>query len=267
MQVQTRILSSEGRKSRLVVFDNLKGTRTSNSLVESYVTADKISGRELYVGEGTRPNIITWTITANQPSLSKDFVGRAYPIRIIPPVYSPKWNARVDRLIEENRWAIYGDIVGALRAEPLADLEDGEWSRWPEWESEVLCHVCDPRPLFQVVGERRKDLDDDDSTVHTVHETLVEFIKKRFVDLDPHQLHLSIPSGAVGECFARLCPSGNNTISIGRWLSSMVIPNFSKKRTKESREWVWKGDDALLEKPMDWNSRPDVPSMSSVIPD
>lgn len=255
LQVQTRILSEEGRKSRLVVFDNLKGTRTSNSLIESYVTSEKISGRELYTGEGTRPNIITWTITANQPSLSKDFVGRAYPIRIIPPVYSPIWNRRIDRLIEEHRWDIYGDIVAELKTDVGYMLEDGEWSRWPEWEAEVLCHVCDPRPLFKVVGDRRKDLDDDDATVQMVHAALRTYINKKTL-LDPMKLYMIIPPCVLNEVFGKMCPNGPNPITVARWLSSMVIPNFSKKRTNTDRLWIWKGDNPDSDELLDWENLP-----------
>jgi hypothetical protein len=125
MQVQTRLLSPHGRKSRLVVFDNLKGTRVSNSLVESYVTADAQRAGNCTSAKGRGRTIITWTITANQPSLSKDFVGRAYPVRIVPPEYSPKWTDSVDGFRRDNRWQIIGDIIAELQGESVGTLGDG----------------------------------------------------------------------------------------------------------------------------------------------
>jgi hypothetical protein len=252
LQVQTRLLSEQGRKARLVIFDNLKGTRVSNSLVESYVTADVISGRELYVGEGTRPNIVTWVITANQPSLSKDFVGRAYPVRIIPPRYSPKWTARTDRLVADHRWQIIGDILAELRAEPTATLADGEWSRWPEWEADVLCRVCDPRPLIEVVGGRREDLDDDDATTEAVREALVEYLDRSKIP-SAECLHVTLPTPILVEALGKLCPHGPSPITVGRWLNSMTIPGLTKRRSGRARVWIWKGEEATDSHPDDWD--------------
>jgi hypothetical protein len=256
MQVQTRLLSKHGRRSRLVVFDNLKGTRVSNSLIESYVTADIISGRQLWQGEGTRPNNLTWTITANQPSLSRDFVGRAYPVRVTPPTYTPAWTARIDALIAEHRWAIIGDIIAELRADPVARLADGEWSRWPEWEHEVLCRVCDPRPLAEVVAHRRQELDDDNGTALLVRESLAEFIKMKRGGLDPETLHLILSSTALAEGLGKLCPHGANPIVVGRWANTLTVPGLRRGRDMRRKYWVWRGSDAISDEPIEMEEIP-----------
>lgn len=253
MQVQTRLLSPHGRRSRLVVFDNLKGTRVSNSLVESYVTADVISGRELYVGEGTRLNIITWAITANEPSLSKDLVGRAYPIRIIPPEYDPDWTMSVDTFIAAHRWQIIGDIVAELQAEPVGTLGTGEWSRWPEWERDVLCRICDPRDVAEAIKDRRDDIDNDAEVAGVVWETLRAYLKDRSGGSDPDYMHFKLTATILADAVGKISAKGTGAGNVGVWLRTMKIPNLTLlPRTNAARPWVWKGDLAEIEDPDDW---------------
>lgn len=255
LQVQTRLLSEDGMACRLVVFDNLKGTRVSNSLVESYVTAKVISGRKLYVGEGKRPNTITWAITANQPSISHDFTERAYPVRLNPPRYSPEWNNQTEHFVADNRWQIIADIVAELRGDPSHLLADGEWSRWPEWERDVLCKVCDPRTIAGVVKDRRCELDDDSATATTVRDALFEYLRGKG-HKTPETLHLSFTVAHLTEAIGRLCPHGNSPISVGRWLNAMTIPGLTKRRDKHARYWVWKGEEALCDEPILWDEIP-----------
>jgi hypothetical protein len=252
MQVQTRLLSPHGRRSRLVVFDNLKGTRVSNSLVESYVTADVISGRELYVGEGTRLNIITWAITANEPSLSKDLVGRAYPIRIIPPQYDPDWTGSVDAFIAAHRWQILGDIVAELQQQPVGTLGAGEWSRWPEWERDVLCRICDPHDVAEAIKDRRDDIDNDTEVAGIVWETLKAYIREKS-GFDPETMHLRLTATVLADAVGKLSTKGAGATNVGAWLRTMKIPGLtSLPRANKVRPWIWKGSESLSNEPDDW---------------
>lgn len=256
VQVQTRLLSEAGLASRLVVFDNLKGTRVSSSLIESYVTAPRISGRQLYVGEGSRPNILTWCITANQPSLSKDFVQRAFPVKIAPPVYSPEWNDETDRLIETCRWQILADMAEELQADPRWTLGPGEYSRWPNWERDVLCRVCDAREIRADVAERRGQLDDDDATTGIIRDALAQHLSTKRLGGEAEQLHVTFTAATAAEALGKLCPHGPSQISVGRWLASLTIQGLSKRRTKHARFWVWKGEAATADEPIEWEELP-----------
>lgn len=54
-----RLLSPAGRRKRVALIDNLKSLRFSSSLLESLLTTNEISGRQLWDGEGVRPNDLT----------------------------------------------------------------------------------------------------------------------------------------------------------------------------------------------------------------
>ena len=69
-----------------------------------------ISGHRLYHGEGRRSNTLTWTLTLNGASLSKDLAQRVIVVVLDRPEYSPNWEDDVRTYIDEYRWHIFSDI-------------------------------------------------------------------------------------------------------------------------------------------------------------
>ena len=61
---------------RILRIDNVKTVRMGWSGLESMITSDVISGKQLYCGDGSRPNTVTPFITMNGGSLSKDMSTR-----------------------------------------------------------------------------------------------------------------------------------------------------------------------------------------------
>jgi hypothetical protein len=117
-----------------------------------------ISGRQLYVGEGRRPNTVTYFITLNGANLSKDVAQRCVPIVGKRPDYDASWEEETIRLIENERWAIIGDIIGKLKA-PAERLQC--YSRWSTWEQAVLSRVAEPSECQAVIEERQAVVDID----------------------------------------------------------------------------------------------------------
>ena len=76
----TRLLSTAALDRRVALLDNVKTLRFSWADLEALITADVISGRALYVGEGRRPNTLVWLITLNRASLLRaTWLSVAYP--------------------------------------------------------------------------------------------------------------------------------------------------------------------------------------------
>ncbi len=88
--IKTRFLSPEAAGKRIATLDNLKTPRFSWAEFENLITADTINGKRMYVGDGSRPNFITWTITLNGASLSTDMAQRVVEIRLREPTYSER---------------------------------------------------------------------------------------------------------------------------------------------------------------------------------
>src|SRR5262249_38538861 len=144
---------------------NVKTLRFSWSELEALVTADVISGRRLYVGEGRRPNTLLWFITLNKASLSKDMAQRCVIIRVKRPPRDPNWEAETWQLIDANRWAIVGDVLAELQR-PVGRLE--RYSRWSAWEQAVLSRVAEPAEAQRVIEERQEAVDGDQAEADLV---------------------------------------------------------------------------------------------------
>lgn len=244
-KIQTRLLSAEGRASRLVVFDNARGARLSSDLFASFVTIDVISGTQHYVGEGRRPNVITWCLTGNEVNLSKDFAQRVVPVHILPAVYAPGWRPAVERFIDEFRWHILADIAAILSAAPLGVVPAGRHSRFPDWDAEVLGRAtADPAGVLAAAAGRRSDLDDDDRIARETAYELRAFIRTKTGGANPDTVRTRLTSKDLAEAVGKASPH-SNTIATGRWVRTLRIPGLTYDDKCHSRPpWVWVGSDA-----------------------
>jgi hypothetical protein len=165
-KIAVRILSPKGSGKRVARLDNIKTLRFSWAEFESLITAEAISGRQLYEGEGSRPNYITWTLTLNGGSLSKDIAERVIIIKLATPEYDEKWLERVDEFIEKHRleiWADCRDLLLAARPEGFRAQ-----SRWPEWQAQVLSKVGLAAECQEIIAQRQAAIDSDTDEVEEV---------------------------------------------------------------------------------------------------
>jgi len=154
--IKTRLLSPEAAGKRIATLDNLKTARFSWGDFENLITANSISGKRLYFGEGSRPNLLIWTITLNGASLSTDMAQRVVEIRLREPTYSDTWEEEVAAFIDTNRDKIIADCIGFLQrpAKPMK-----RYSRWATWEAGVLSKVDHPDDCLSLILDRRGAVD------------------------------------------------------------------------------------------------------------
>jgi hypothetical protein len=112
--IKKRLLSPGARTLRLARIDNIKTLRFSWADLEGLITSPVISGHRMYKGEGRRPNTITWALTLNGASLSRDMAKRVIIVKLDVPEYSPTWEQGVRDYIEEHRWHILSDVCAFL---------------------------------------------------------------------------------------------------------------------------------------------------------
>jgi hypothetical protein len=108
--IKKRLLSPAARTLRLCRIDNIKSFRFSWADLEGLITSPVISGHRMYKGEGRRPNTLTWALTLNGASLSKDLAKRVIVVKLQRPTYCPTWEAETRALIQQFRWQIFNDI-------------------------------------------------------------------------------------------------------------------------------------------------------------
>lgn len=120
--IKKRLLSPDARPYRVARVDNIKTHRFSWADLEGLITSPMISGHRMYRGEGRRPNTITWALTLNGASLSKDMAQRCVIMKLDRPQYNPRWEQDVRSYIDSHRWEIIADIGQVLHGQQ----EEGE---------------------------------------------------------------------------------------------------------------------------------------------
>jgi hypothetical protein len=237
----TRLLSPAALTKRVALLDNVKTLRFSWAELEAGITAAVISGRQLYVGEGRRPNTLTYFITLNGANLSKDMAQRCVPIILArPPKYDASWEEKTILLIETRRWEIIADIIALLK-NPAAPL--GRYSRWSLWEQAVLSRVADPSECQRVIEERQGAIDDDQTEADLVADGIREELARRGHNPDTEVIWISSAD------MARIVNQSENEKhrpyprAMAR-LYLLKIPEIRKSNRTHAKGCVWTGSKA-----------------------
>ncbi len=236
----TRLLSPNALTKRIALLDNVKTLRFSWAELEAGITAAVISGRQLYVGEGRRPNTLTYFITLNGANLSKDMSQRSVPIVLKRPKYDAAWEEKTIALIENRRWEIIGDIIAILKG-PAPKLL--RYSRWSTWEQAVLSRVGDPSECQRVIEERQAAIDDDQTTTDLVREGIREILTQR--GHDPEKDVIWIPSAVAAPIINAIenelhRPFPRTMVH----LYTLQIPEIHKSNRGTQKGCVWAGGKA-----------------------
>jgi hypothetical protein len=236
-KLMTRLLSPAALDRRVVLLDNVKTLRFSWADLEGFITADVISGRGLYVGEARRPNTLTWFITINRASLSRDMAQRCVPIRVRRPPHDPSWESGTWGYIEKNRWAIIADILAELRR-PVPALT--KYSRWAAWEQAVLARVKDPAAAQKAIVERQGALDDDQAEADLVRQEFVRELDRR--GHKPEEEAVWIPAKPAAAIVNQALDEKYPVNRAGVYLGTLTIAELRKSnRSDWGRGWCWRG--------------------------
>lgn len=174
---KTRLLSNDGATKRVVLLDNIKSLKFSWAELEALVTAPTISGHKMFTGEGQRPNTLTYMMTLNGVSLATDLAQRCVVIKIRKPVYNGNWEEETRKFIQENRRELIADILAFLSG-PAITLS--RYSRWGDWERDVLARLPEPTEAQKVIAERQiaSDVESEESDL------IEELFAKKIAELE-----------------------------------------------------------------------------------
>jgi hypothetical protein len=236
-KLMRRLLSSPALDRRVVLLDNVKTLRFSWSDLEALITGDIISGYQMYVGEGRRPNTLIWFITLNNASLSKDMAQRCVILKAKRPPHDPGWEAQTWRFIDENRWAIVGDIITELkRTVPALP----KYSRWSAWEKSVLAHVAEPNECQKVIEERQGKVDADAEDAELIRDAFVAELTKR--QHRPDEDAIFIPSAVAAEIVNKATGEKRPVNKATAFLGTLAIRELRRSSHNGSRGYAWRGE-------------------------
>ena len=239
--IKTRVLTPSALPKRVVGLDNIKTMRFSWAGLESLITCDAISGRQMYTGDSRRPNYLTWFITLNGASLSTDMAQRVIEIQLGDVEYRDSWEEDVRTLIDGHREEILGDLI-ALLSRPKQPLT--KRTRWATWEAEVLSRIENPNECQSAIISRRGDSDVEAEEA----EIIEDFFQQKLLDLvyDPDVDSVFIPNDLALEWYrAAVGERHVTTTSMTRKMKQFTKEGRTKcltpGRTPRQRGLEWTG--------------------------
>lgn len=238
--VRQRLLSPEGMTRRVVLLDNVKTWRFSQAELEAFITSSVISGKRMYVGEGTRSNRLTWLITLNGVSLSTDMAQRCVIIKLKPHSADGSWLEETSDYIEKNRHLIIGDLIQVMRGPAKTLIRH---TRWSKWERDILSRVGDPDRVQDTIIERQAESD-----VEVSESGLIEDHFRHAIDnagYHPDEVKLFIPSAVAAEWVNSALRERHSVVAVGRMLIQRIgegsIRMIEKSKDTSKRGVVWIG--------------------------
>jgi hypothetical protein len=240
-QLKTRMLTPGARTKRIALLDNVKTLRLSWAELEAMITSPIISGRQLYVGEGQRPNLLTWFITLNGVSMATDMAQRSVIIKVVRGKNDGPWWEQTRQFIDQHRGEIIGDIIGALRAEPfpLADF-----SRWATWEQHVLCRLPEPGDAQRLILDRQGEANCELDEAEIIEEHFSEQLFK--LGYDPNTAQVRIPVAVAARWYGWAVGEPTKTAAASKRLHQMAGERQAKRIAPDpsrtyGRGFIWTG--------------------------
>jgi len=238
-----RLLSEEGLRSRIILYDNEAETRTTSASLASMVTSPAISGHRMYAGEGSRPNTFMWIITLNGFNFDSDLASRSIPIHLARPKYNANWENDLREYITDHRWEIVSAILHILKRTKRAGITP---SRWGQWEHDVLSRLggwCTDIPALQrLIHERQGESDEESEEVELIRE---EFQRQMRADgRDPEEDMCFFSSNTVWEIYVNLTNKRNIAkATASRTLRALIaggkFPEMEYGRHNNQRGFIW----------------------------
>ena len=182
-EIIKRLISSSGRKSKIVLIDNLVG-EFHNEVIADWITARTLSGRAPYsAGEDQRPNNITWVMTSNGARLNTDLTGRSFFISLKRPMANiGQWNNLVNVFIRKKPDANLLPTLYILSRHQPFDISPA--TRHAEFEREVLQAMCGDEDTYKyVIGQLRESKESANVELDECHQ-LIDCIRANLADIN-----------------------------------------------------------------------------------
>jgi hypothetical protein len=219
---------------RVALIDNITGTIRDDALTD-LVTSYMIEGRAAYAKQAKRLNLITWTITTNEPHLSTDIASRSILIRLAPHDRSacPTWRDDVQAWVGAHGAELACDCLAMLRQDFRHPIE-AEHTRFPIWDCAVLGCLETVNLCLDHIKTIAANADSDADEIMI----FLQALKERYgcpCDLRTREL-CEVWEEALDRSF--------NQAQLGRILANAqargILPGLRKKwQGKNGSPWLW----------------------------
>jgi hypothetical protein len=240
-EVKKRLLSPAAADKRLVRIDNIKEPRLDWADLDGLLTSDVVSGRQMFKGEGRRPNNLVWALTMNGASLSRDLARRCVVVRLQRAPNTPTWLPDTKQFIADHRWQIIADIGQALDAPASWSPPPGGF-RWGAWAGQVLARVEHPQECLALIQQRQEAVDDDASEADLVACEFRDQLQQHGHDVTKDCVFIT--SGTAADWLKRATKTHWPTNKATSHLKSLAIAEMTTTRKDGKPGWRWRGPQA-----------------------
>lgn len=238
--------SDDAMNKRVALIDNVKEDLDS-PVIESLVTGQSIQGHKLYFGHASRPNYMTWIITANRPKVSQDLATRSVCVRLGPPVRGFGFEEKMRALLESRRLEILGDCMDILEKGAVHPLSPKNRIRFYDWEEMVLRRIEGCDRLAAMVKERQATVNADADCSEEIREEIVKVLRKCDEGFEWRRTY--IPWGVLCLCLDRAMRNDRKVTKRGAGkvlrplLGQGPLRNLDESSSnKLGKGLVWTGD-------------------------
>jgi hypothetical protein len=171
-----RCLSTPGRKSRIMILDNVTGDFKSDDLAD-WMTQQDITGMAPYGhGEECRPNNFTFILTSNTATVSHDIADRCFYIFLAKPEISDAkrvdWKWDIMQFIDRYRLEIVADIIHMIENHtPFVVVPK---TRHAPFERTILQPCAGDEEMYLAVLEHVKNAGEESDTEHDLARTIID---------------------------------------------------------------------------------------------
>jgi hypothetical protein len=211
----------------------------------------------MYVGEGQRPNLMTWFFTINGAALATDMAQRSVIIKIIRGENEGTWWEETIKYIDEHRQQIIGDIIGLLRT-PKALPDNFRFSRWATWERHVLSRLPDPQEAQRLILQRQGEVDTETDEADLIEERFMFRLGQ--LGYNPEVVRVRIPVHTAAIWYCEALSKKDPTAAVSRRMRQMIDEGQLKqierdKSRSHGRCFIWTGVAADAGGPIQSNLR------------
>ena len=208
----------------------------------------------MYKGQFSRPNSLTWFITANNPSLSRDLAERSVIIKLGVAQHSSNFADWRSEFMRNNRPQLISDIIDWLCKEKQGKLKSSNLDRWASWQRAVLERFENCNEIVEHYQKRRPEVDCDLEEAEEVASAIKNLISNS--GHEPSTAVVKIPRKTLFQELRKqdvidgsMSPKGCTT-----WIKNLNSLDPMKgitsfKHTGSGRCWLWVGEKADPQQP------------------
>lgn len=238
-----RLVSSGGRRARVFLLDNVTGAFRSEELA-GLVTRSTITGKAPYGrGEESRPNNLTYVITANSASVDNDLAVRSFFVFVRRSDVSATWKSALLDYVTQHRLAIFADMLDILSR---GETNIKPQTRFPEFETAILRPLCiDADEYSRVVAlmrERQAEANTEEELGKQIEETIIEGLQRMEVD-QPEDSSVFIHSAIAEEWLEEIMPRGITRSAIVQTVRNLAKNGLCRSVDPSVRRYPHHGKD------------------------